>query len=168
MRSDEFWMHEALREAQECLRSGSNSNHSVSEAVSDVPVGAICVLEGRIIGRGHNRREIDRDPSAHAEMLAMRAAAQELGDWRLEGVTLYVTLEPCPMCAGAIVNSRVERVIFGAYDPKAGSCGTLYTITEDERLNHRAPTLGGVLDGECGAILKEYFLKKRKTSDKMK
>ncbi|MBS1903323.1 MAG: nucleoside deaminase [Bacteroidetes bacterium] len=152
----EYWMRLALREAGRALEA------------DEVPIGCVIVQNGKVIAKGHNQTEQLLDPTAHAEIIAITSACATIENKFLTDCTLYVTLEPCPMCAGAIVNSRVGRVIFGAYDPKAGSCGTLFTITEDERLNHRAPTLGGVLDGECGAILKEYFLKKRKASDKMK
>lgn len=127
----------------------------------EVPIGCIIVKDGIIIGKGHNQTEQLNDPTAHAEMIAITSACATLENKFLTGCTLYVTLEPCPMCAGAIVNSRVERIVFGAHDPKAGAAGTLYNITEDERLNHRAQTLGGVLDAECSTILKEYFKKKR-------
>lgn len=123
----------------------------------EVPVGAVVVREGRIIGRGHNLRETLNDPTAHAEMLAMTSAAEEKTSWRLEDCTLYVTLEPCPMCAGAIVNSRMKRVVYGATDPKAGACGTLYNLVQDSRLNHRAELQSGVLGEEAGELLKSFF-----------
>lgn len=125
--------------------------------VGEVPVGAIVVHEEQVIGRGHNQTVMLNDPTAHAEMIAITAAAAHLGSWRLNGCTLYVTLEPCPMCAGAIVNARLEGLVFGAFDMKAGSTGTLYTITEDARLNHQVETLGGILDTECAAVLQEFF-----------
>ena len=127
----------------------------------EVPVGAVVVHEGRVIGRGHNQRELLRDPTAHAEMIAITAAAEALGTWRLEGATLYVTLEPCPMCAGAAVNARLSRLVFGAADPKAGACGTLYDIPQDQRLNHRLDVTGGVLAMEGGEILTSFFREKR-------
>ena len=129
--------------------------------LDEVPIGCIIVKDGAIVGRGHNQTEQLQDSTAHAEMIAITSANGTLENRFLTGCTLYVTLEPCPMCAGAIVNSRIDRLVFGAYDPKAGACGTLFTLTEDDRLNHRVQTIGGVLDGECGAILKEYFKKKR-------
>ena len=129
--------------------------------LDEVPIGCVIVKDGAIVGRGHNQTEQLQDSTAHAEMIAITSANGTLENRFLTGCTLYVTLEPCPMCAGAIVNSRIDRLVFGAYDPKAGACGTLFTITEDDRLNHRVHTIGGVLDGECGAILKEYFKKKR-------
>ncbi len=129
--------------------------------LDEVPIGCVIVKDGAIVGRGHNQTEQLLDSTAHAEMIAITSANGTLESRFLTGCTLYVTLEPCPMCAGAIVNSRIERLVFGAYDPKAGACGTLFTLTEDDRLNHRVHTLGGVLDAESGAILKEYFKKKR-------
>ncbi len=129
--------------------------------LDEVPIGCVIVKDGAIVGRGHNQTEQLLDSTAHAEMIAITSANGTLESRFLTGCTLYVTLEPCPMCAGAIVNSRIERLVFGAYDPKAGACGTLFTLTEDDRLNHRVHTIGGVLDAESGAILKEYFKKKR-------
>lgn len=148
--SDEGYMRLALREALCAFDQG------------EVPVGAVVVHQGRVIGRGHNLREKLSDPTAHAEMLALTAAAQALEDWRLEECTLYVTLEPCPMCAGAIVNSRVKRVVFGALDPKAGACGSLFNLVQDARLNHRAELVSGVLAADAGDLLKEFFRSRRK------
>jgi tRNA(adenine34) deaminase len=142
---DERWMQAALTLAEEAF------------AADEAPIGAVVVRDGEIIGSGRNERNTDRDPLAHAELLAIRRAAEALGDWRLERTCLYVTLEPCPMCAGAIVQARVPRLVFGAFDPKAGACGSLYRITEDARLNHRAETVGGVLAAECGGILTKFF-----------
>ncbi len=132
--------------------------------VDEVPIGCIIVHDptGEIIGRGFNRRENDDDPSAHAEIVAMREAARRLGYWRLVDCTLVVTLEPCPMCAGAIVNARIDRVVYGCRDPKAGACRTLYQICDDPRLNHRAQVIEGVLADECAQILKDFFAKKRR------
>ena len=127
----------------------------------EVPVGAVVVKDGHVIGRGHNRREALNDPTAHAEMLALTAAAEAVGSWRLDGATMYVTLEPCPMCAGALVNARVARLVYGAIDPKAGACGTLYDIPRDSRLNHRMEVTAGVRAEECGEILTSYFRAKR-------
>ncbi len=138
-------MEEALAEARQAA------------ALGEVPVGAVVVREGAIVGRGHNRREIDGDPLAHAELLAIAEAARATAGWRLEGCTLYVTLEPCAMCAGALVNGRVERLVFGAEDPKAGFCGSLGDLVRDRRLNHRLSVTGGVLAGKCGELLKEFF-----------
>ncbi len=141
---------------------------AAAEAAGDVPIGAIIVRSdptaadaGRIIAAEHNRRIIDADPTAHAEMLAIRAAARVLGDWRLAGCTIVVTLEPCCMCAGAIVLARLDRLAYGAPDPKAGAVDTLYRICSDERLNHRVEAIGGVRAGECGAMLTEFFRKQR-------
>jgi tRNA(adenine34) deaminase len=123
----------------------------------EVPVGAVVVHEGRVVGRGYNQIERLSDPTAHAEILAITAAANTLGTRRLEGCTLYVTLEPCPMCAGAIVLARIPVLVFGSYDPKAGACGTLYNIVEDRRLNHTVHVVPGVLDHQCSALLKSFF-----------
>jgi tRNA(adenine34) deaminase len=124
----------------------------------EVPVGAVTVGPGgEILGRAHNLRETDQDPTAHAEILALREAAQRLGSWRLEGVTLYVTLEPCPMCAGALVNSRIRRIVYGCRDPKAGAVDTLYNLCRDSRLNHRLEVTGGVREEECGGLLRAFF-----------
>lgn len=134
-----------------------------ARAIDEVPVG--CVIEhapsGRIIGAGHNQRQRLRDPLAHAELLAIRQAAETLGDWRLLDCTLVVTLEPCPMCAGAIVNARIPRLVFGCPDPKAGAVETLYRICTDERLNHRVQVAGGVLSETCAALLRDFFRVKR-------
>jgi len=127
----------------------------------EVPIGAVVVRDGRIIGRGHNQRETLNDPTAHAEMIAITAAAGHLQSWRLEGCTLYVTLEPCAMCAGAIVLARIPRLVFGARDPKAGACVSLYSIPTDERLNHRVVMDQSVLADECGAMLQEFFATQR-------
>lgn len=153
---DSAFMRAAMQEALAAYEKG------------EVPVGAVIVESGRIIGRGHNLRETLNDPTAHAEMLALTAAAEARGEWRLEGCTLYVTLEPCPMCAGAIVNSRIRRVVFGASDPKAGACGTLYNLVQDARLNHRAELQGGVLAEEAGEILKSFFREARAVQRKRK
>src|SRR5262245_48426076 len=151
---DQRFMDEALALARRALDS------------EDVPVGAVVVRDGAVIGRGCNQREQLQDPTAHAEIIAITAAAQSVGHWRLEGCTLYVTLEPCPMCAGAIVLARIARVVFGAFDPKAGACGTLYQIPSDPRLNHRAETVGGVLADECAELLKAFFRKRRELGEK--
>jgi tRNA(adenine34) deaminase len=134
-------------------------------ATGDVPVGAV-VLDagGRILGVGRNRREADADPTAHAEILALRSAAASLGAWRLTGCTLVVTLEPCTMCAGAIGLSRVERLVYGASDPKAGAVVSLWDVLRDRRLNHRPEVVGGVLADECGALLLEFFAARRAAS----
>ncbi|HEY1817344.1 MAG TPA: tRNA adenosine(34) deaminase TadA [Kofleriaceae bacterium] len=143
--TDDDWMTIALEEAR------------AAAALGDVPVGAVIVGDDdRLLARGRNRRELDVDPTAHAEIVALREAAHVLGHWRVEA-TLYVTQEPCPMCAGAIVNARVRRVVFGCMNPKAGAVQTLYTIPTDPRLNHRAEVLGGVRADECSAVLTEFF-----------
>ena len=131
-------------------------------ALGEVPVGAVVVEEGEIIGRGFNRREVDGDPLAHAEILAIREAARALGDWRLVGCDLYVTLEPCAMCAGAVVNSRIEQLFFGARDPRAGYCGSLGNLVTDERLNHRVKIVEGILAEESGELLRRFFASLRR------
>ncbi|HEY3244365.1 MAG TPA: tRNA adenosine(34) deaminase TadA [Phycisphaerae bacterium] len=154
MIDDERFMHAALEEARR------------ADSEDEVPIGAVVVHNGRIIGRGHNQRERLADPTAHAEMLAISAAAAALGDWRLEGCTLYVTLEPCLMCAGAIVLARIERLIFGAEDPKGGACGSLYTLTDDPRLNHRVTTTAGLLADESARLLHDFFARQRELGKK--
>lgn len=146
---DQHFMRLALAEA-------------AAAAVEDeVPIGAVIVHEGQVLAAAHNQREQLRDPTAHAEMIAITQAATTLDSWRLENCTLYVTLEPCPMCAGAIVQSRVKRVVYGADDPKAGAVKTLYQLLEDTRLNHRAEVAAGVLAEECSRVLSEFFQQKR-------
>jgi len=145
MTEHEQWMTLAMREAQRAFDDG------------EVPVGAVVVHEGRVIGRGYNQIERLQDPTAHAEMIALTAAANHQSSRRLDGCTLYVTLEPCPMCAGAVVLARVPMLVFGAYDPKAGACGTLFNIPEDGRLNHRVQVVPGVLDRESEELLKGFF-----------
>jgi tRNA(adenine34) deaminase len=130
-------------------------------ARGDVPVGAIVVLDGKIIGVGANTRERDADPTGHAEIVALREACRRQARWRLDGATLYVSLEPCPMCAGAIVNARLARVVFGASDPKAGAVRSLYRICDDPRLNHRTQVEGGVLAEPCSRLLREFFARAR-------
>lgn len=132
----------------------------------DVPIGAAVVYRGRIIGRGFNQREKLNDPTAHAEMIALTAAAEYLGQWRLDGCTVYVTLEPCAMCAGAMVLARVRRLVYGASDAKAGACGSLYTITEDPRLNHQVETIGSVLAEPAAELLRAFFRRRRKLGEK--
>ncbi len=139
------FMRIALDEAEKALESG------------EVPVGALVVIDGMVLARDHNRREETADPSAHAELLALRAACERMGDWRLPGATLYVTLEPCAMCAGAIVLARLTTVVFGAGDPAAGAGGSAYNILEDGRLGHRARVIAGVLEDECRELLQGFF-----------
>lgn len=129
--------------------------------IGEVPVGAVVVSDGLVLARDHNRREETGDPSAHAEVLALRAACGKLGDWRLPGATLYVTLEPCAMCAGAIVLARVQTVVFGANDPEAGAGGSAYNIIEDGRLGHAAMVIAGVLEDECRGLLQDFFSDRR-------
>ena len=127
----------------------------------EVPVGAVIVQDERVIGEGWNQRETLNDPTAHAEMIAITQAAESLGSWRLTDCALYVTLEPCPMCAGAIVQARIPTVVYGTPDPKAGACHSLYQITEDDRLNHRCTVLGGVLRDESRQLLQDFFAQQR-------
>jgi tRNA(adenine34) deaminase len=130
-------------------------------AAGEVPVGAVAVCEGRIVGRGRNARESANDPTAHAELLAIQEAARTLGRWRLTGVTVYVTLEPCAMCAGAMVLARIDRLVYGATDPKAGAVGSLMDLSADPRLNHRFPVERGLLGERCGDLLRDFFRAKR-------
>lgn len=132
-----------------------------AEVHGDVPIAALVVRDGAVIAQRHNERELTGDPTAHAEVLALRDASQVVGHWRLVDCTLYVTLEPCVMCAGALVNARIGRVVFGARDPKAGAVESLYTVCGDERLNHRPIVTGGVLADECGQPLREFFARRR-------
>ena len=147
-------MNEALKQAKMAFEEG------------EIPVGAVVVSKNRIIGRGYNQTEKLQDVTAHAEMLAITSAANYLGSKYLPECRMYVTLEPCPMCAGAIVLARVPLLVFGAYDPKAGACTTLYTITNDTRLNHRVHTIGGVLETKCSALMTEFFKLKRLSTEK--
>jgi len=135
---------------------------AAAQTIGETPVGCVILNpNGEIIGRGHNRRECDADPTAHAEMIALREAARSVGNWRLIDCTLVVTLEPCPMCAGAIVNARISRLVYGAADPKAGAVRTLYQFCDDPRLNHRVAILSGVMAEECGGLLTRFFQGKR-------
>jgi tRNA(adenine34) deaminase len=151
---DTAWMDAAIAEAE--LAAGHD----------DVPIGAVVVRTtgavAEVVGRGHNRREVDQDPTAHAEILALRETARSLGTWRLEGCTLYVTLEPCTMCAGALVLARLDRLVFGADDPKAGAVGALYDIPRDPRLNHRVEVTRGVEAERCGELLRSFFTARRR------
>ena len=146
---DERWMRHALAEAGSALKKG------------EVPVGAVVVYEDKIIGRGHNQVESLNDPTAHAEIIAIGAAATYLNSWRLSDASLYVTIEPCAMCAGALVLSRIDRLVFGSKDPKAGACGSLYNIVQDIRLNHQVEIVPYVLEKECSQILQAFFEKLR-------
>ena len=149
-----FYMQMALEQAR------------IAESLNEVPIGAVVVHQGRVIGAAHNQREMLRDPTAHAEMLAITQAADAIGDWRLIDCALYVTLEPCPMCAGAIVNARVPLVIFGATDPKAGAAMSLFHLLSDERLNHRCEVVPGVMAEACGEILTRFFQRQRSLGKK--
>ena len=146
---DEYFMRLALREAERALEH------------EDVPVGALVVHDGEVVGVGHNERELRQDPTAHAEMLALREAARHLGSWRLLETVLYVTLEPCAMCAGAIVLGRVPRVVYGTTDPKAGAAGSVLDVLAEPRLNHRPEVAGGLLADECAALLRAFFASRR-------
>jgi tRNA(adenine34) deaminase len=128
----------------------------------EVPVGAVCLVDGQVVSRRHNERERVQDPTAHAELLALREAAASIGTWRLRDVTVVVTLEPCPMCAGALVLARLPLLVYGAADPKAGACDTLYQITSDPRLNHRVQVVRGVLTDRCATVLSSFFAEKRR------
>jgi tRNA(adenine34) deaminase len=147
---EELWMQKALKQAHVAAKRG------------EVPVGAVIIKDGKILARAHNTRETSHDPTAHAEILALQRAAKKLGGWRLSGCTLVVTMEPCPMCAGAAINARIERIVFGAYDEKAGCCGTVLDLTTQEKFNHRCEVTGGVMEGECRAVLRDFFVQRRK------
>jgi tRNA(adenine34) deaminase len=146
---DEYFMRLALREAEQALEH------------DDVPIGAVVVRESEVIGAGHNEREVRQDPTAHAEIVALREAARALGSWRVLDAVLYVTLEPCAMCAGAIVLARVPRVVYGASDPKAGAAGSVLDVLAEPRLNHRPEVAAGLLGEECGALLSQFFASRR-------
>jgi len=146
---DERWMREALREAEK------------ARLADEVPVGCIIVHEGRAIGRAHNQRETLHDPTAHAEMIAITQAAEALASWRLSGCTLYVTLEPCTMCAGAMILGRIARLVYGATDPKAGAIASVFRVLDEPRLNPHIPVAAGVLADACGSILTDFFRAKR-------
>jgi tRNA(adenine34) deaminase len=146
---DEYFMRLALREAERALEH------------DDVPIGAVLVRDGEAVGAAHNERELRQDPTAHAEIIALRQAASAGGSWRVLDAVLYVTLEPCAMCAGAIVLARVPRVIYGASDPKAGACGSVLDVVGEPRLNHRPDVAGGLLAAECGGLLSDFFASRR-------
>jgi tRNA(adenine34) deaminase len=152
---------DALEKEQKKFMAAALAQAAVAAQHGDVPVGAVVVKDGKIIARGRNRREQRHDPTAHAEMEALKKAAKKLGGWYLHGCTLYVTLEPCPMCAGALMQARIESVVFGAYDPKAGCCGSLLNLPQDTRFPHRPVVTGGVMEQECAAVLKEFFKMRR-------
>ncbi len=146
---DEKYMGEALRQAEEAARC------------DEVPIGAVLVKDGQVLSADRNRREELNDATAHAEILVVRQAGSLLGGWRLSGCTLYVTLEPCPMCAGAMVMARLERLVYGTVDPKGGAAGTLYDLVRDKRLNHRLEVSSGILEAECAALLQSFFKHRR-------
>lgn len=146
---DEYFMRLAIREAQRALEH------------DDVPIGAVVAHDGEMLAAAHNERELRQDPTAHAEVLALREAARALGSWRVLDAVLYVTLEPCAMCAGAIVLARTPRVVFGASDPKAGACGSVLDVLAEPRLNHRPEVAASLLAGECGALLSDFFASRR-------
>lgn len=150
LREDERWMRVALEEA------------AAAEALGEVPVGAVVVRGGEVVARGHNLTHTLQDPTAHAEVVAIRRAAEATGHWRLLECTLYVTLEPCTMCSGAIVLSRLPRLVYGAPDPKAGMCGSLENLVQEARLNHRVELVPGVLAEECGEVLRDFFRRRRR------
>ncbi|AUJ60913.1 MULTISPECIES: tRNA adenosine(34) deaminase TadA [Bacillus amyloliquefaciens group] len=154
--NDEYYMREAIKEAKK------------AEAKGEVPIGAVLVLHDEIVARAHNLRETEQRSLAHAEMLAIDEACRKLGTWRLEDTVLYVTLEPCPMCAGAVVLSRVDKVVFGAFDPKGGCTGTLMNLLQEERFNHQAEVVSGVLGEECGEMLSAFFRKLRRQKKDMR
>jgi len=156
MVSDIIWMRRALELAK------------LAHYAGDVPVGAIVVNNGEILGTGYNQREVLSDPTAHAEVIALRQASKTVGQWRLDGATLYVTLEPCAMCAGAIVNSRLKRLVFGAKDPKGGACGSLFNVPEDPRVNHSVSVTSGVLADESVNLLQNFFGERRKIAKDIK
>lgn len=153
LKEDEYWMRWALKEAELARQEG------------EIPVGAVVVHQNKIIGRGHNQREHLQDPTAHAEIIAITSAAATLNSWRLNNCTLYVTLEPCPMCAGAILNARIPRVVFGCYDPKAGMCGSIENLCDQNLLNHRASVKGGVAEKECYSLLADFFKERRNVKE---
>jgi tRNA(adenine34) deaminase len=150
--SDTQWMQVALEEAAKAPATG------------EIPIGAVIIQGGKILGKAHNSREVSQDPTAHAEIVVIRAAASALGSWRLTDTTLYVTVEPCAMCFGAIILARIPRVVFGALDPKAGACGSVFDLPAEPRLNHRVAVTGGVLEQESQALLQKFFKELRNES----
>ncbi|GAM08674.1 tRNA-specific adenosine deaminase [Geobacter sp. OR-1] len=150
MKDDHYWMGEAIKAARK------------AGARNEVPIGAVIVRDGRVLGSGYNLRETRQDPAAHAELIAIRRAAQRAGNWRLSGATLYVTLEPCIMCMGAAILARIDRLVFGCFDPKGGAAGSLYDLSCDSRLNHRFDVTSGVRGEECAELLSSFFRQLRK------
>lgn len=157
VKGHEYWMRRAIAEARK------------AEAKAEVPIGCVLVLDNKIIARGHNLRESAHDPSAHAEMIAIRKASRKLNSWRLLNTTLYVTLEPCTMCMGAIILSRIPAVVFGCHDPKGGAAGSLFDLSDDSRLNHRVDLVPNVLKDECSWLLSSFFadLRRRKRAERL-
>jgi tRNA(adenine34) deaminase len=155
-KDDAYWMGKAIAQAKK------------AEAIGEVPIGAVIVKDGAVIARGYNLRESKQDPSAHAEMIAIRKAAKKLNSWRLTGATLYVTLEPCTMCMGAVILSRLDRVVFGSYDPKGGAAGSLFDLSNDKRLNHSVVLTPGVRGDETSALLSNFFAALRARKKQLK
>jgi tRNA(adenine34) deaminase len=155
-KDDHYWMGKAIAQARR------------AEAIGEVPIGAVIVKDGVVISRGHNLRESKQDPAAHAEIIAIRKAAKKLSSWRLTGATLYVTLEPCTMCMGAVILSRLDRVVFGSYDPKGGAAGSLYDLSDDKRLNHSVVLTPGVRGEETSSMLSGFFSSLRASKKKVK
>ncbi len=153
---DTYFMNLALAQAKK------------AEELDEVPIGAVVVYENQVIAQGYNRREVDNDPAGHAEFIAMKQASEKLGVWRLSGCTVYVTLEPCLMCAGLMYQARIDRCVYGAADPKAGALGSLYSVNEDDRLNHTFDVTSGVRSQECAAVLRTFFQNKRKRNKERK
>ncbi len=153
---DEKWMREAIRQAQKARKLG------------EVPIGCVITYEDRIIARGYNRRNTDQNPLSHAELIAIKKASKKIGDWRLEGCTMYVTLEPCPMCSGAIVQARMDKVVMACRNPKAGCCGSILNLLQQERFNHQVELEEGVMEDECSAMLSDFFrdLRRKKRQEK--
>lgn len=147
----EAYMEQALAEAKEAL------------ALNEVPIGAVVVREGQVLGRGHNLKETKNDPTAHAEIIALREAGEKAQSWRLEGADLYVTVEPCPMCMGAMLQARVRRVIFGVFDPKFGAAGSVVDLSANSRFNHRIEVIDGILEEECRQLMQDFFQQRRKS-----
>ena len=156
-KNHEYWMRFAITEARK------------AETKNEVPIGCVIVQNGLIVSRGHNLRESKQDPTAHAELIAIKKAARKLGSWRLLDTTLYVTLEPCTMCMGAIILSRIPTVVFGCYDPKGGAAGSLYNFSDDDRLNHRVNLISRILESECSGLLSSFFscLRSRKKAERL-
>lgn len=153
---DTYFMNLALAQAKK------------AEELDEVPIGAVVVYENQVIAQGYNRREVDNDPAGHAEFIAMKQASEKLGVWRLSGCTVYVTLEPCLMCAGLMYQARIDRCVYGAADPKAGALGSLYSVNEDDRLNHTFDVTSGVCSQECATVLRTFFQNKRKRNKERK